>query len=132
MTFFSIFSGHTVIVTQTVLSSNLVDKISESFFQNLKNLIIMSDWEDNDGPETQQNAKLALQEFLNPGGTVNNNYQTGSSGSGGKTGNGYKRNMTFDTTMTLSIPKSDVGRLIGRGGSHIKELRQATGCQVLF
>ena len=34
------------------------------------------------------------------------------------------------TKMTFMISSSDVGRLIGSGGSRIKELRQASGCRV--
>jgi len=33
--------------------------------------------------------------------------------------------------LVFQIGKMDVGKLIGRGGSSIKELRDATGCQVL-
>ena len=52
------------------------------------------------------------------GGNASNGNWRGGAGAGNQ------------TRMTFMISSSDVGRLIGSGGSRIKELRQASGCRV--
>merc|ERR1739848_635384 len=39
-------------------------------------------------------------------------------------------NSVMMESLTMQISKSHVGKLIGRGGSNIRELREATGCRI--
>ena len=62
--------------------------------------------------------KSILISIILGGGNASNGNWRGGAGPGNQ------------TRMTFLISSSDVGRLIGSGGSRIKELRQASGCRV--
>ena len=65
---------------------------------------------------TQKNPDFLF--YILGGGNASNGNWRGGAGAGNQ------------TRMTFMISSSDVGRLIGSGGSRIKELRQASGCRV--
>ena len=65
----------------------------------------------------KKNQYLLISIILGGGNASNGNWR-GGAGPGNQ------------TRMTFLISSSDVGRLIGSGGSRIKELRQASGCRV--
>ena len=65
---------------------------------------------------TQKNPDFLF--YILGGGNASNGNWRGGAGAGNQ------------TKMTFMISSSDVGRLIGSGGSRIKELRQASGCRV--
>ena len=90
-----------------------------------KNLSIMSDWEDDDAPPEgfRGNSEKVVQ---------NNTY---SNSRDSRTNNNFQRrkynNPALTEYITIQIGTKDIGKLIGRGGSNIRELRDATGCQVI-
>ena len=109
----------------------------------------MSDWEDSDEDAGQQKAQAALADYLNNGrGSGRGNYARGGRGGarggppppprgggarggrGGNSSNGNWRGAENQSSLTFKIGSCDVGRMIGSGGSRIKELRQASGCKV--
>ena len=80
-------------------------------------------------------------DYLNNSGSGRGNYTRGGRGGGargggarggrgGNSSNGNWRGAENQLSMTFTIASSDVGRMIGSGGSRIKELRQASGCKV--
>ena len=106
----------------------------------------MSDWEDSDEDAGQQKAQAALADYLNNSGSGRGNYTRGGRGGGargggargggarggrgGNSSNGNWRGAENQSSLTFKIGSCDVGRMIGSGGSRIKELRQASGCKV--
>jgi len=110
----------------------------------------MSDWDDSDGEAGQQKAQVALQEYLNNdrGSRGRGGRGGGARGGRGSYGGGppgppshppgagnasKKENWRGDnnqSSLTFKIASSDTGRLIGRGGSRINELREASGCKI--
>lgn len=104
----------------------------------------MSDWDDSDEEVGQVKAQAALQDYLTGSsrgrgrGSYSGPPRGGSGGPprGGPRGGGNASNGNWrggagnQTSMTFMISSSDVGRLIGSGGSRIKELRQASGCRI--
>ncbi|CAG0918717.1 unnamed protein product [Notodromas monacha] len=63
------------------------------------------------------------------GGGFGGGQMSGGGGGGGGGGSGYG-NPGGMNKQTLTIPSSSVGRLIGRGGSKIRELQDTTNCQI--
>jgi len=114
----------------------------------------MSDWEDSDEEAGKQKAQAALQEYLNSSGSRGRggrgrgarggrgNYSGGpptgpprgppTGPPGANNGNSREnwRSNNTQPSLTFKIASSDTGRLIGRGGSRINELKDATGCKI--
>ena len=85
----------------------------------------MSDWEDDDAPP---------EGFRGSSEKVVQN-STYSNSRDSRTNNNFQRrkytNPALTEYITIQIGRQDIGKLIGRGGSNIRELRDATGCQVI-
>ena len=92
----------------------LVTKIDQ-----IETCIKMSDddWDDGDCALDNARGQQALQEYLQKPKRQNNNFLE-------KAGDG--------PNLSFPISSNDTGKLIGRAGSRINELRKATGCKVIF
>lgn len=53
-----------------------------------------------------------------------------SSSYGGDRGGGRRRYGSDESTETIYVEKSEVGRIIGRGGNRIREMEGKTGCKI--
>jgi len=77
-------------------------------------------WGGDDSASTQQNANAALQQF----------FQRKSQFTPRDANANHQRFAQRGPHLEFEIARSDVGKLIGRGGATIRQLRETTGCKI--